>query len=128
MEMRRRRTVAAANFNRKEGDKMTLTLNIYSATDKGTVEKTYTAESYDLMLGTVEDIMAIIDIDKMTDSEAMTRMVVQAFGKLKPFIKDVFPGVSDDELKRVKVKELIPTFVDIFKSILDDLKIIQSGN
>lgn len=107
---------------------MTLTLNIYSATDKGTVEKTYTAESYDLMLGTVEDIMAIIDIDKMTDSEAMTRMVVQAFGKLKPFIKDVFPGVTDDELKRVKVKELIPTFVDIFKSILDDLKIIQSGN
>lgn len=107
---------------------MTLTLNIYSATDKGTVEKTYTAESYDLMLGTVEDIMAIIDIDKMTDSEAMTRMVVQAFGKLKPFIKDVFPGATDDELKRVKVKELIPTFVDIFKSILDDLKIIQSGN
>lgn len=107
---------------------MTLTLNIYSATDKGTVEKTYTAESYDLMLGTVEDIMAIIDIDKMTDSEAMTRMVVQAFGRLKPFIKDVFPGVTDDELKRVKVKELIPTFVDIFKSILDDLKIIQSGN
>lgn len=107
---------------------MTLTLNIYSATDKNAVEKTYTAESYDLMLGTVEDIMAIIDIDKMTDSEAMTRMVVQAFGKLKPFIKDVFPGVSDDELKRVKVKELIPTFVDIFKSILDDLKIIQSGN
>lgn len=107
---------------------MTLTLNIYSATDKNAVEKTYTAESYDLMLGTVEDIMAIIDIDKMTDSEAMTRMVVQAFGKLKPFIKDVFPGVTDDELKRVKVKELIPTFVDIFKSILDDLKIIQSGN
>lgn len=107
---------------------MTLTLNIYSATDKNAVEKTYTAESYDLMLGTVEDIMAIIDIDKMTDSEAMTRMVVQAFGKLNPFIKDVFPGVSDDELKRVKVKELIPTFVDIFKSILDDLKIIQSGN
>lgn len=107
---------------------MTLTLNIYSATDKNAVEKTYTAESYDLMLGTVEDIMAIIDIDKMTDSEAMTRMVVQAFGRLKPFIKDVFPGVTDDELKRVKVKELIPTFVDIFKSILDDLKIIQSGN
>lgn len=107
---------------------MTLTLNIYSATDKGTVEKTYTAESYDLMLGTVEDIMAIIDIDKMTDSEAMTRMVVQAFGKLKPFIKDVFTGVTDEELKRVKVKELIPTFVDIFKSILDDLKIIQTGN
>lgn len=107
---------------------MTLTLNIYSATDKNAVEKTYTAESYDLMLGTVEDIMAIIDIDKMTDSEAMTRMVVQAFGRLKPFIKDVFPGVTDDELKRVKVKELIPTFVDIFKSILDDLKIIQTGN
>lgn len=106
----------------------TLNLNIYSADDKNVVEKTYTTESYDLMLGTVEDLMQLIDVDKMTDNVAITRMVVQCFGKLKPFIKDVFDGVTDDELKRVKVKELIPTFIDIFKSIVDDLSIIQTGN
>ena len=106
----------------------TLTLKIYSAEDKSAVEKTYTAESYDLMFGTVEDIIQLIDIDKMTDNAAITRLVVSSFAKLKPFVKDIFPGVTDDELKRVKVKELIPTFVDVFRSVLDDLDILKTGN
>lgn len=106
----------------------TISLNIYTAEDKNKVEKTYTAESYDLMLGTVEDLMQIIDVDAMTDNIAITRMVVQGYGKLKPFIKDIFPGVTDDELKRVKVKELIPTFVQVFKSIVADLDLIKTGN
>lgn len=106
----------------------TISLNIYSAEDKNKVEKTYTNESYDLMLGTVEDLMEIIDIDSMTDNAAIARMVVQSFGKLKPFIKDIFDGVTDDELKRVKVKELIPMFVDVFKSIIDSLDLLKTGN
>lgn len=106
----------------------TLYLNIYKQENKNEIEKTYTAESYDLMLGTVEELMQLIDVDKMTDNIAITRMVVQGYGKLKPFIKDVFHGVTDDELKRVKVKELIPTFIQIFKSIVDDLDLIKTGN
>ena len=106
----------------------TLSLNIYSAEDKSKIEKTYTAESYDLMLGTVEDLMQIIDVDKMTDNVEITRMVVSGFGKLKPFIKDIFNGVSDDELKRVKVKELIPTFIQVFKSIVEGLDLLKTGN
>ena len=34
----------------------TLSLNIYAADDRNKIEKTYTAESYDLMFGTVEDL------------------------------------------------------------------------
>lgn len=106
----------------------TLKLNIYSAEDKQKIEKTYTAESYDLMLGTVEDIMQLIDVDKMTDNKAITAMVVKGYSKVKPFIKDVFNGVTDEELNRVKVKELIPAFIDICKSILEDMDILKSGN
>lgn len=106
----------------------TLTLNIYSADDKQIVEKRYTAESYDLMLGTVEDIMQLIDVDKMNDNTEITKLVIKGYSKLKPFIKDVFNGVTDDELNRVKVKELIPTFIEIFKSIIDDLDILKTGN
>ena len=106
----------------------TLSLNIYEKDDKNRIEKTYTAESYDLMLGTVEDLMQLLDVDKMTDNIAITRMVVKGYSQLKPFIKDVFSGVTDEELKRVKVKELIPTFIDIFKTIFDDLEIIKKGN
>lgn len=106
----------------------TLSLNIYSAADKKVIEKTYTAESYDLMLGTVEDIMQLIDVDKMNDNTEITKLVIKGYSKLKPFIKDVFNGVTDDELNRVKVKELIPTFIEIFKSIIDDLDILKTGN
>lgn len=106
----------------------TLTLNIYSKDDKSIVEKRYTAESYDLMLGTVEDIMQLIDVDKMGDNTEITKLVIKGYSKLKPFIKDVFAGVTDEELNRVKVKELIPVFVEIFKSILDDLDILKTGN
>lgn len=106
----------------------TLTLNIYKADNHNEVEKTYKAESYDLMLGTVEDLIQLIDVDKMTDNIAIASMVVKGYSKLKPFIKDVFQGVTDDELNRVKVKELIPTFIQIFKQIVDDLDLIKTGN
>ena len=106
----------------------TISLNIYSADDKNAVEKTYTAESYDLMLGTVEDLMQIIDVDKMSDNVEVTKMVIKGFGKLKPFIKDIFPGVTDDELSRVKVKELVPMFIQVFRTIVEDLDLIKTKN
>ena len=105
----------------------TINLNIYSA-DKPTVEKTYTAETYDLMLGTVEDLMQVIDVDKMSDNVEITNMVLKSFAKLKPFIKDIFPDATDDDLKRVKIKELIPMFIQVFKTVIDDLDIIKTGN
>ena len=88
-------------------------LNIYKKDNKNEIEKTYTVESYDLMLGTVEDIMQVIDFDKMDDNVAVATMVVKCYSQLKPFLKDVFPGVTDEELTRVKVKELITTFKEI---------------
>lgn len=106
----------------------TLKLNIYSAEDNTKVEKTYTAESYDLMLGTVEDLMQLIDVDSMNDNLEVTKMVVKYFGKLKPFIKDIFTGVTDDELKRVKVKELITMFIQVFKNIVEGLDLLKTGN
>lgn len=106
----------------------TMKLNIYSKENKNKIEKTYTAESYELMLGTVEDIMDVIDLDKMTDNVAITKMLVKGYRQLMPFLKDVFEGVTDEELKHVRVKELIPLFAEIIKSIIEDLDLIKSGN
>lgn len=105
----------------------TMKLNIYKKDNKNEIEKTYSAESYDLMLGTVEEIMQIIDFDKMNDNVAIATMVVKCYAQLKPFLKDVFPGVTDEELTRVKVKELIPTFKDIIISIMGGLDLLKTG-
>ncbi len=106
----------------------TMQLKIYSKDKKNEIEKTYEADSYDLMFGTVEDIIAIVDVDKLDDNMAIAGMVIKGWSQLKPFIKDVFEGVTDDELKRVKVKELIPTFAQIFRAIVDSFDLVKSGN
>ena len=104
----------------------TLKLNIYNENKE--IAKTYTAEGYDLMLGTCEDIMAIIDVDKMTDNKAVAKMVLQCYGTLKPLLKDIFQGLTDEDFRGIKVKELIPLFVDICNVIVDDLGVLQQGN
>lgn len=106
----------------------TIKLNIYKKDNKKEVEKTYTAESYDLMLGTVEEFMQIIDIDKVNDNLEVAKMVVKCYGQIKPLLKDVFVGVTDDELNRVKVKELIPVIIEICTTIIEDLDLVKSGN
>jgi hypothetical protein len=103
-------------------------LNIYKADKKNEVEKTYTTEGYDLMLGTVEDFMQIIDVEKMTDNKAITRMVLQGYSQLKPLVKDVFPQLTDDEYKRIKVNELIRMFIQLGTAVVESLDTLKTGN
>lgn len=106
----------------------TMVLKIYDKKDKNKLAKTYTADSYDLMLGTVEDIIEIVDVEKLNDTAAVAGMVIKGWSQLKPFLKDVFPGVTDNELRHVKMNELIVTFSQIFRQIVDNFDLIKSGN
>lgn len=105
-----------------------LKLNIYSETDKNKVEKTYTADGYDLMLGTTEDILGVIDLDKMNDRQELAGMIIKCYKFLKPLLKDIFEGLTDDELRRVKFKELIPLFGEICNAIVESLGVFDRGN
>lgn len=105
-----------------------ITLNIYKEDNKNEVEKTYKADGYDLMLGTVEDFMAILDLDNINNNIEVAKMVVKGYSQIKPLLKDVFPGVTDEELKRVKVPELVNTIIQIGMSIVDSLKELKPGN
>lgn len=118
-----------------------LKLNIYKADNKNEIEKTVTAEGYDLMLGTLQDIMAIIDLDKInigkinldtidsgTEIE-IAKMVVRGFNQIVPILRDVFPEVTSEELRRTKTKELIPLFVDLAKEAIGTLAPVKrQGN
>lgn len=97
---------------------MELKLNIY---DKGTSVKTYTAETYDLMFGTVEDLVEIVNLDGLkTGSDAeiiklVGNVVVKGLNIIKPLLKDIFDGLTDDELKHTKVKEIAVVIVEVIK-------------
>lgn len=100
-----------------------LELNIYK-TENGTktIEKTYKANSYELMFGTVEDFLNLINVDGVATDNDLNKLLIKnvgkCFGQIKPLLKEVFPGLTDDELSRTKVKEIVTVLMIIFKNAL----------
>ena len=105
-----------------------ISLNIYKADNKKEVEKTYKAESYDLMFGTVEEFMRVIDLDKIGDNGEVAKMVVKGFSQIKPLLHDVFPELTDEELQRTKVSDIVQTILQIAVAVAENLKELNSGN
>ena len=106
---------------------MQLTLNIYDKKTKEVVKK-YNAETVDILFGTVEDIIDIIDIDKLDDNMELAKILMIAMKKLKPLLKDVFVGLTDEELKCTSIKELIPLFKNIIKFLIDEINGLGNGS
>lgn len=108
---------------------MELKLNIYN---KKEIVKTYTAETYDIMFGTVEDLIDVLDLEGLktgSDVELIqvaTKLIISSKDDIiKPLLKDIFDGLTDDELKNTKVKELASVFINIVRYSIDQ---ITSGN
>ena len=106
---------------------MELVLNIYDEKTK-MIAKQYTAETADIMFGTIEDLIDVIDVDKLNDNMEWAKVIVLAMKKLKPLLKEVFTGVTDEELKNTKVKELVPLFINIIKFMMSEIKGMGGGS
>jgi hypothetical protein len=104
-----------------------ITLNIYDVHDKTKIKKTLEAEGYDLMLGTVEDFMDIIDIDKINDSNEVAKMAIKGYRQLKPLIMDIFPELTNEDYKRIKVSDLVRLIVQVGKAVVESLDLIKSS-
>lgn len=98
---------------------MELKLNIYK--NKREIEKTYTADTYDLLFGTMEDILNVIDLEKFESGKqedfvaAVGKLIAGGLGQLKPLLLDVFDGLTEAELRRTRVKEVTKVIIDIVK-------------
>ena len=107
---------------------MDLKLNIY---EKRKIVKTYTAETYDLMFGTVEDLLNVIDIDNIQAGDktelikAVAKVLAHSMDIVKPLLKDVFDGLTDEELRNTSIKEI----VDVLSNIVTySINQITKGN
>ena len=110
---------------------MELKLNIY---DKREIEKTYTANTYDLMYGTMEDLLNVLDLDSLSgdaNDKALLSLaadvVKRGLPQLKPLLMDVFYGVTDEELRRCRVTELVGVVIKLAKYSLNEIKGAAAG-
>lgn len=101
---------------------MKVSLNIYS---KGQVVKTLEAESADIMYGTVEDILNVVEPDKLgeklNDNLELAKTVIGVLPLVKPLVLNVFPDCTEEDLRNTKISELASAVVDIIKSQIADL-------
>ena len=93
---------------------MNLTLNVYDDSGKK-IMKQYKSTTYDLMFGTVMNLMELLKIEEMDNQMEMLKTIYNGWDEIKNVLAGVFPDATDDDWKHVKVKELLPTILDIAK-------------
>lgn len=98
---------------------MQLNLNIYEGKE---IKKVYTTNEFDIMFGTVEDLIELIDADRLSgdasDADfigAVAILLKGGFGQVKSLLRELFPDVTDDELKRTKVKDVAQILMQVLR-------------
>lgn len=93
-------------------------LKIY---DGKTIIKEYQAETIDLSFGVIEDVLDALDFENMTDQKQLAGMIVKASKQLRPFLKDIYDGVTDDEIRHTRIQNLVEIFKDLYRYAMTEL-------
>lgn len=94
-----------------------------------TVVKEYRAETIDLSFGIVEDVLDALDFENMNSQTEIAGMIIKASKQLRPLLKDVFDGVTDDEIRHTRIQNLVDIFRDLYKYAMQELgKTAAAGN
>lgn len=88
-------------------------LNIWK--NQKEIEKTYEVREYDIMFGTVDDLLDILDEAKTGTEEEITDIVVKNRQVFYDLLMDIFPELTKEELRRTKIKEIVPLFFALFE-------------
>lgn len=98
-------------------------LNVYK--NQKEIAKTLEVNNYDLMYGTVEDIFDILEGIEDTNSTAeILNLITANKSKLNDLLLDIFAdaGLTKEDLRMVKVKELVPVFADLLMYVQQSFK------
>lgn len=106
---------------------MELKLNVYGKGKK--VEKTYAAEEFTLMTGTCEDILKVVDVDKLMSGKLsdeqmgieIIKTVTKSFKLFCPLLQEVFDGLTAEEYRRTSVKEVANCVINVVKYTVSEL-------
>lgn len=104
-----------------------LVINIYDKKGKEVV-KTATATTYDLMFGTVQKLMDLLKIEDLKNNVELLKMLYGAWNEIRLVLGEVFPEITEEEWKYVKIKELLPVIRDIAKATIADFMAIPTDS
>ena len=93
------------------------------------IEKTYTANDYEVMYGTVEDLLDLLDLEALTNTEnkdgmlsAVSRLLNSRREVINPLMMDIFDGLTAEELRRVKARDIVEVIVGLAGFSLEQLR------
>lgn len=104
---------------------MELKLTIYKGKE---IEKTYTAQDYNVMYGTVEDLLDLLDLDALTGKDkgsmlsAVSRLLKSRQDVINPLMLDIFEGLTEDELRRSKAVDIVNVILGLAGFSFDQLR------
>lgn len=99
-------------------------LDIY---DKKKIVKTYEADTYDLEFGILEDVADVVKIDDIetgSDAEILkmaAKAVIGSMDTVKYLLKDIFDGLTDDEIKHTRVSDISQVLLDVIRYTIEQL-------
>lgn len=99
---------------------MEIKLNIYNGKE---VVKVYTAETIDFSFGVIEDILDALDLENMKtgNKTELAGVIIKCSKQLKPFLRDMFPGVTDEEIRNTHIQNLIEVFKGLYEYATKEL-------
>lgn len=94
------------------------------------IVKTYTAESIDLSFGVIEDVIDALDFESMKtgDNKEMAKMLIKCKDQIKPFLMDIFDGLTAEEVRHTRTQNLIDVFRGLYNYAVSELGMVGSKN
>ena len=106
-------------------------LKIYKGKE---VEKTYFTDSYDLKFGTIEDVANAVNLDDVQTGsndeifKLCVKLVLTSLDTVKDLLKDIFDGITDEEIRRSTVNEMAIVLVEVVAYTMKQLNLNSRGN
>lgn len=106
---------------------MELKITVFDNNDN--VVKECKAHTIDIKFGQVSALMELMDVESVSDSVELLRIVHKAWRQVVAILSKVFPDMEEGDWDNVSLKELLPVVVEILKySFAEMVKIPKSKN
>lgn len=103
---------------------MELRLNIYTDKKCKELERTAIANDFELSTGVCEDVLQLVKVDQIDDLAALSEesqaavlveIISNNFEEFKNLLKNVFDDLTDNDLSRTKMNEMMSVVAQIIK-------------